>query len=253
MLAELASDLLASLDSAELMRRAGMEPDEWQASALRSTAPRALWNCSRQSGKSTVAAVSAVHRAIFYSNSVALVVAEDQRRSIEFVTKTRRILGDLGWPVKEVADSRQQIELENGSRIIGLPGNQAVRGYTADLLVIDEAAKVPDGTYFAAVPTLAVTGGRLLALSTPFGRRGWFYEAWANEGNLWERVRVPAEECPRITPEYLETERASKPAWHFQQEYGCEFLEAEGAVFSVDFIDSAFSDEVAPMFPGGVE
>jgi hypothetical protein len=45
-------------------------------------------------------------------------------------------------------------------------------------LILDEAARIPDSTYYALRPMLARSKGTILAISTPFGRRGWFYEAW---------------------------------------------------------------------------
>jgi hypothetical protein len=85
-------------------------------------------------------------------------------------------------------------------------------------LVIDEASRVSDGLYYAVRPMLAVSRGRLVALSTPFGRRGWFFEEWES-GARWERHKITAEECPRITSEFLKEEEASLgPRW-YKQEY----------------------------------
>jgi hypothetical protein len=81
------------------------------------------------------------------------------------------------------SESALQLELENGSRIVSLPGKEGtIRGYPgARLLAIDEAAWVPDDLYLAVRPMLAVSDGRLVALSTPHGTRGWFYEAWRGQ------------------------------------------------------------------------
>ena len=62
---------------------------------------------------------------------------------------------------------------------------------------MDEAARVDDGLYYATRPMLAVSGGALIMLSSPAGRRGVFFEEWT-EGAGWDRYEVPAEECPRI-------------------------------------------------------
>src|SRR5207244_8823436 len=71
-------------------------------------------------------------------------------------------------------ESRLQLHLDNGSRIIGLPASEGkVRVYSSvALLLIDEASRVDDGLYRAMRPTLALSRGRLLALSAPFGERG---------------------------------------------------------------------------------
>jgi len=57
------------------------------------------------------------------------------------------------------------------------------------------------------MPMLATTQGRFIALSTPKGRRGWFYETWMHGGDTWQRVSVPATECPRISADFLEEQR----------------------------------------------
>jgi hypothetical protein len=111
------------------------------------------------------------------------------------------------------------------------------------LLAIDEAARVHDDLYFAIRPMLAVSGGRLVALSTPFGNRGWWYDAWESP-EPWRRFRVPAEQCPRISAEFLEEERRTMGEWWFRQEYGCDFLDAESRVFASHDIERAFRDEV---------
>ena len=72
--------------------------------------------------------------------------------------------------------------------------------------------------------------GRLLALSTPFGQRGWFYEAWQGGGD-WERVKVTAEQCPRIAADFLAAERRALGESWFRQEFCCSFEALEGLVY----------------------
>ena len=137
------------------------------------------------------------------------------------------------------------MELSNGSRIVSLPGKETtVRGFSGvRLLAVDEAARVPDELYYSVRPMLAVSGGRLVALSTPFGTRGWWWEAWRSE-ETWERFQVPAEDCPRISQEFLDEERRSMGEWWFAQEYGCEFLDAETQPFGREDVERAFEEEV---------
>ncbi len=106
---------------------------------------------------------------------------------------------------------------------------------------------------------LAVSNGRLVALSTPWGKRGWWHDAWANGGADWARVEVPATACPRISPAFLEEERrALGPLW-FAGEYECRFVDTVDQVFGHDLVMAALSAEVAPLFalpdpePGPVE
>ena len=97
---------------------------------------------------------------------------------------------------------------------------------------------------------LAVSRGLLVALSTPFGKRGWFYKEW-QENTPWERAQITALECPRIQAAFLEDERlALGPRW-FAQEYLCSFEEVEGSVFAQEDILAAFADDAEPLFSGG--
>jgi hypothetical protein len=116
---------------------------------------------------------------------------------------------------------------------------------------VDEASRVEDELYYAVRPMLAVSGGRLMMLSTPYGKRGVFYEAWTNGTPTWERYEVPASQCPRISEEFLEEERASLPPFIFRQEYECSFEETDDQVFTTDMIDKAVTDEVKPLFGTG--
>jgi hypothetical protein len=147
-------------------------------------------------------------------------------------------------------ESALRVELVNGSRIVALPGKeQTIRGYAGvDLLVIDEAARVPDALYYSVRPMLAVSGGRLIALSTPFGKRGFFHQEWTAGGSDWHRTKITAYDVPRISAEFLEEERRALGDWWFRQEYMVEFVETVDQVFSHDLILEAMSADVHPLW-----
>ena len=231
----------------ELARQAGLEPDPWQRDVLCSTSSRLLLNCSRQSGKSTITSLLAIHTALYQPQALVLLLSPSLRQSQELFRKALGIYRVLERPVRPESESALRLELANGSRIVSLPGqSHTLRGFSGVcLLVIDEAARVPDELYFTVRPMLAVSGGRLVALSTPFGTRGWWYEAWRSD-EPWERYEVPATECPRISAEFLEEERRAMGEWWFEQEYGCRFLDAETQPFRREDIDRAFEEEVEP-------
>jgi hypothetical protein len=229
----------------------GLILDPWQRDLLQSRSPRVLLNCSRQSGKSTMAAVIALHRALHYPGSLILSLAPALRQSQELFAKVLSFYRAIGKPVRAHAENKLSLELENGSRIVTLPGSEkTIRGFSgASLLVLDEAAQVDDGLYFAVRPMLAVSGGSLMMLSTPYGKRGVFYEAW-EAGAGWERYEIPARGCPRISEEFLEEERAALPPFIYRQEYECSFEDTEDQVFTSDLIDRAVTSEVKPLFGG---
>ena len=140
--------------------------------------------------------------------------------------------------------------LGNGSRVVALPGDgDTIRGFSSPALIIeDEGSYVSDGLYRAIRPMLAVSGGRLILLGTPNGRRGHFFEAWQSDED-WERIEVPASECPRISPAFLEAEKAALGSSWYKQEYECQFLDAVGALFKYEDIHRAITDKVKPLFP----
>jgi phage FluMu gp28-like protein len=146
-------------------------------------------------------------------------------------------------------DNAISIEFPNKARIVGLPGNEATtRGFSAvSLLLVDEAARVDDNLYKALRPMLAVSGGSLWLMSTPDGKRGFFWEAWEHGGEEWERIQVTATECPRITQEFLEEEMRNLGEQWYRQEYLCEFLDSVSGVFDRDLVERAMSEEFEPL------
>ena len=247
----IAADLALALDPVLLAHAIGIEPDPWQARFLRSTSPRELLNCCRQSGKSTCAAVKAVHVATYEPGSLVLLLSPGLRQSQELFRKCLHVYHAMGSPIPPDSETKLTLELRNGSRIVSLPGKEGtVRGYSdVRLLIIDEASRVLDELYMSVRPMLAVSGGRLLAPSTPYGKRGWWYEAWRDQDEVWERYEIPATRCPRIPADFLlEEERALGRLW-YSQEYGCQFIEAEGSLFSLEDIEGMFTEDIKPLFP----
>lgn len=239
-----------TLTGAEWVRRnLGFVPDARQAEVLSTSARRGILNCTRQWEKSTVAAAKAIHQAWCVPGSLTVVVSPTARQSGELVRKAATFARKLGVRPKGDGDNEISIALPNGSRIVGLPGTEAtVRGFSAvALLLVDEAARVRDELYLAIRPMLAVSGGAMWLMSTPFGKRGFFYDAWSKETGEWQRVQVPATECPRIDAAILEQERRTMPERWFRQEYLCEFVQMDGALFDPELVERAVSDEFEPL------
>jgi Terminase large subunit, T4likevirus-type, N-terminal len=191
----IASDLRLALDASIIGDRVGLTLDPWQAELLRNRPKRSLLLCSRQSGKSTVCALTALHTAIYSPGSLTIIASPSQRQSAEMFRTVMGFRAKLDVPL--AAESVLRAEFKNGSRIVALPGSEkTTRGYAGvSLCIIDEAARVEDELLAAVRPMLGTTDGSLIALSTPAGKRGWFHEAWIS-GEGWHRVRVPASECP---------------------------------------------------------
>ena len=153
-----------------------------------------------------------------WPSSLVLILAPAERQAKELFSKVATAYQALGHIIPADSYRKMGMELANGSRIEALPGTEkTIRGFSGvDLLLVDEASRVADELYYAVRPMLAVSRGRLMMLTTPYGRRGVFFEEWTSEaGGAWERYEVPASQCPRISEEFLEEERGPYPAGCF--------------------------------------
>jgi phage gp46-like protein len=240
---------LAPMTPVELAAAGGLVLDGWQTQAVSSEATRIALNCARQVGKSTVASVVAVHTVCYEPGSLVLLLSRALRQSHELFRTCLHLYRSLGRPVPAEAESALRLELGNGSRLVSLPGTEATtRGFAkVRRLIIDEASRVPDDVYFSLLPTLVVSGGALMTLSTPFGRRGWWSDAWHSD-EPWERYEVTAAGCPRISAADLAQYARTMGQWWYRQEFCCEFLDAEDAVFRAVDIEAAFAADVPPLW-----
>jgi Terminase large subunit, T4likevirus-type, N-terminal len=211
-------------------------PDEIQTQVLDADADRLLLCCSRQWGKSTVAAAKALHVALTNPGSVILIASASLRQSAELLAKIRAF-------ASAYTNERTGIRLPNQSRILALPQSpNTIRGYAAKLIIIDEAAYVKDDLFNAITPALASTGGALWLLSSANEQRGFFYNTWSRRPEDWRIFKATAADCARIGKEFLERERKLKDEVSFQREYMCEFRAGKLQYIDRALIEQAFNN-----------
>ena len=270
-------DLLRA-EPERLMLQCGYQPDPWQVEFLRSEA-RTIGCCwSRQTGKSSVAAAMAILTAVLESPALVLLVSKSLRQSSELMRKVKEMYRRISKPAKSVRVFRPKpvklidemellpapyretvltMELDNGSRIVCLPGSaDTIACYSAAaLIVIDEASRVPDILYRTVRPMLATCGGRLVLISTPFGKRGFFFEVMhgltpdgRRNPEEWHRIRIKGLQCPRIPKEFLEDERYSMGLAWYKQEYECSFEDMEGSLFRHEDIARSVNPQLKPLY-----
>lgn len=233
-------------DPIRFARSLGFHPDPVQSEILRTPARQILLLMGRQCGKSTIAALRAVHLAVTQPGAQILTAGRVGRQSSEFLLKVRAFLRRLNLSVQRDGVNQNSILLPNGSRFIPVPGtHQNIRGFSAvHLLVIDEAAYAPDDLYYALRPMLAVTNGAVMLLSTANGCKGFFYSEWTSGSPAWARFQQLSTECPRISSDFLERERATHPDRWFRQEYLCEFLDSAGTLFRSDKLRACITHSI---------
>lgn len=270
----LIDSLRATLAPRQYLRALGFDPYPWQDWVLDQSLRRVLLNCCRQAGKSTVIAAKAAHKAKFFPGSLILLISPSERQSKELMRKVEAFYErDPGFP-EERENNQLTKTFSNRSRIIALPGSEkTIRGYSGPtLIIIDEASRVQDELYMAIRPMMGGADTELVMMTTPFGKRGAFYRAWA-ESERWEKIEVIGKDIlgryrdeedyrqqmaekgikawysPRHDPFFLREELDEMGEWWYKQEYGGEFLDAVDAVFNRDDIIGSLVDEPAISFP----
>ena len=231
--------------------------DPWQEEFLRSRDKRMLLNIFRQGGKSTMTAVLTLHQALYYPKSLILILAPALRQATEFFEKVsgayRLLRTGEGLAIGAESDRKLGIKLKNGSRVECLPGSQrTIRGFSKpDLIIVDEASQVDDALYSAILPMLTRSkeGGRLLMLSTPYGKRGTYWKLWeeGGESGAWKRIRVPYTDVSWVPDSIVEEARNSLLDWEFRQEFLCTFEQNQLAVFNVEDFRASTTEEFEPI------
>lgn len=229
---------------AETFARAfGHPPMAWQRGFLAETRNTVLVK-GRQVGATEAASALAIHVAMTKPGSTSAVVSPSLRQSSEVTVRARLGLWSLGETLRQ--DSASLLRLANGSRIISLPGSaRGIRGYSCDLVVLDEAAWISAETFVAARPLVAATRGRLIVQSTPGNPLGEFYELVDDPPEDWHYLRVRSDEVPTITPAFLERERREMTPELYAQEYEAEFAPSGGGLFTTAMVETMFERKSA--------
>ena len=224
------------------MRLAGMEPDPWQAEMIASEDRQIGVLCTRRAGKSQAAGCRVFARSVTRSRHGTLMFSPTEDQSKELLNYVRRLNEASRTPVPLVRESLTELVWANGSWVKAKADSpKGSRGYTPNLIVIDEGAQVSDDLYLSVSPMLVMGKADLMVLTTPYGKMGWFFDLWDKPERMvhWRRFMITADECPRIDRHVLEEHRAMMPPRWFQQEYYCEFNDAVDSVFGKQVIESA--------------
>ena len=251
MTASLSAHVRTLLDPAAFFNAAtGWEAQPWQRDALHALrrGDGGMLCASRQCGKTELAAVAATDVIARLDDATALVLAPSRQQAAELVRKAKRCLRRVGptLGLSLSSDNVQSLEvLPTRSRIVVIPDDpDLVRSYSATLLIVDEAAYVSEASVNAARPTLAATGGSMLAISTPRSATGWFAKEWARPG---VRLRITADQVPWFSQEFLNGERERLGADGYAREYEGAFVVGGGGYFNMATVAAAFDPSIRAL------
>lgn len=200
-------------------------------------------------GKTTAVSLGKIAHAMIFSPGTPILVAtnveDSAKRVIKIVSEGVKKYADLCGFLQVTKDNEKEFELSNGSICKALSsGSSAPRGFTAKILFLDEAGFISDVRYESELlPTTASYNNPLIiASTTPNGKQGWFYRYW-QEMN-WKHLTATRADCTWKDDEWFETKRREMTDTMYRQEFECEFLEIQNAVFNQDQVDIAFDPEV---------
>lgn len=250
----LGAAFVEALDPVAFARGRGFIAESWQSDLLRTAARRVVVPCSRQVGKTETTSYKALHGALNFAGRDVLIISPSQRQSVEMLLRIKSIYRGMRSAPRLVKDNDSEMVLHNGSRIISLPGTEGtVRGFAnVRLLIIDEAARVEDDVFASVLPMVG-SDGQLMALSTPWGQRGWFYELSVEAPrNGWERHRVTVYDSGQWNKARIAEVRASVGKFVFASDYEAEFQDTDDQLFSTEDVRRAFTPELRPLFPEGI-
>ena len=129
--------------------RLGFTPDPEQERLLATQERYVILNCHRQWGKTTVTAIRAVHQAVMKPKQEVVVVSTTLRQALELANRCREFGQRLGLGLGTRTGNPGSLVFPNGggfgTGIRPLPADaNRVRGFTANFLIVDEAARVAD-------------------------------------------------------------------------------------------------------------
>ena len=219
----------------------GLEPFPYQQTFLDDQSKRILVCAGRQVGKSLITAVKALWFALSHPSTKTLIVSATQRQSmltfrkiIDYVESSKYVHPSI------VRKTQTMIVFRNRSEIHALPcgpSGKSLRGSTAHLIIIDEAAYVPENVITeVAMPMLSTTGGTMIMISTPARRDHFFFRAFTSPS--WTKYQFKSSDNPLISADFLKAQREQIGEAQFRQEFLAEFVDEETTYFPMSLLRS---------------
>lgn len=220
----------------------------------RGTGKVVVVNSSRQKGKSYLLSNLLLYFSINNSKTNSFCVSPTIKQAKTIYKNIVDAIVKTGI-IKARNATDLTITLINGSTINFKSAEQrdALRGYTADFLCIDEAAFISDDIFYLILPWVDAKNAPILMFSTPFIKSGFFYQYFNygldNQHNTvtidWSRPEFKESIEQLLPPEKLEQYREVLPSNVFRTEYLGLFLDDEGTVF-INLKDALKNTSIKP-------
>ena len=248
------SDLAKARDDfATFAKLVGWPLAKFQAASLLLEARTTYVLGPRQAGKSRSAALLAAWRAYREADHHVLIVSASDlgaKRLLALVAEL--IVNSPLLSASLVDDQASLIRLTNGSTIRCVPASsKAIRGWSIDTLIFDEAVELGDEIIDAALPTTAARpDARIVFLSTggaPIGRAFETYMAGVDpRSEIARSFSWALKDAEWISKGAIEHARATLPSWRFQMEYEGQWAGAIDSLFPPDLLRASSADFELP-------
>ena len=217
------------------------KPFPYQGKLLEDPSKSIVICAGRQVGKSLVIAARALWFAFVHPGTNTYIIASTQRQSMLMFEKLLDYVDDSELIQESVTrKTRTQLRFSNGSKIVALPcgrKGKTLRGATAHLIIVDEAAFVPEEVILSVmIPMLATTDGTIILMSTPFDREHFFFRAF--NSLRWSRYKFKTSDNPTVTKDFLDRELENLGERRFAQEFLAEFVDDEETYFPMALLRS---------------
>ena len=235
---------MKTLNIGEIEKKIKFKLDPWQKELITSQERHIAIRAGRQVGKSTAVSLKAALYALQNPKKTVLIIASVDRQAqllFEKVVETILAIDKNQVGTKREKPTKHHMKLRNGTRIYCLPTGRSgygIRGYTIDLLIADEAAYIGEEVWVAVKPMLITTDGKLILLSTPKGKGGFFYNAFKPD-STFKTWHITSEECSRVNKVDLAEEKRNLTRLQYAQEYLAEFLDQLMRLFPQSLIESS--------------
>jgi len=219
-----------------------------------------LLNIARQTGKSTAAAIKAIHTAYWNTNALIIIMSATKPQALEVVRKIKTYLltSDVSFKtlMPRNKENKAEGELKNPgaktiSRIISVPATDGARGYSPDLVICDDMAFWEDAdTIFNQVvqPMVDATGGSILALSTPNGRHGPHWNCYNSKH--WSAYHFDWHANPLNTQERMDMKKDTMTTLQFKAEYEADFVSSQSSYFTMNEVTQSIHVDAGSGWKG---
>ncbi len=224
------------------MKVLNITPIRYQAEFLEDESPNIIIVGGRKIGKSTMLAIKSLWMAFVKPDQDILIMAPTYKQSKIVYEQIMAFIERVAFIRKHTMKFNiEEIKFDNNSFIRCLTAShtgEGSRGYSATMIIFDEAAFIPDRVFTAVEPALAVKGMQLILSSTPAGKRGYFYNSYANNpvSHRWHVYKVKSSESPLVTADYLNEQRLTMSENDYAQEFETAFIDSVGQYYPLELV-----------------